>query len=158
MLPHGPSTLKRGVRRQTYAADPSFGPIIKTCKFLSNDWLDHRLPLEPEWNELGDAAAHAAEKLIQLWKREKNRVEREAGLEEKFIQPVFEVLGWSLKYQAYLQGREPDYALFKSDDKLNDAIMAGRGNPDFWLHASGRCYAKAWHVSLDRPQRVGQPP
>ena len=115
-----------------------FGPIINR-EFLSNHWLDHRLPLEPEWNELKDAAAHAAEKLIQLWKREKNRVERygdEAGLEEKFIQPVFEVLGWSLKYQAYLQGREPDYALFKSDDKLNDAIMAGRGNPDFWLHAS----------------------
>jgi hypothetical protein len=134
-----------------------FGPIINS-EFLSNHWLDHRLPLEPEWGELREAAAEAAGKLITLWKREKNRVERygdEAGLEEKFIQPVFEILGWSLKYQAYLQGREPDYALFSTDDKLNDAIMAGRGNPHFWLHASLVADAKAWHVSLDRPQRVG---
>ena len=89
-----------------------FGPIVNS-EFLSNHWLDHRLPLEPEWGELREAAAEAAGKLITLWKREKNRVERygdEAGLEEKFIQPVFEILGWSLKYQAYLQGREPDYA------------------------------------------------
>jgi hypothetical protein len=134
-----------------------FGPIINS-EFLSNHWLDHRLPLEPEWGELREAAAEAAGKLITLWKREKNRVERygnEAGLEEKFIQPVFEILGWSLKYQTYLQGREPDYALFTTDDKLNDAIMAGRGNPDFWLHASLVADAKAWHVSLDRPQRFG---
>jgi Eco57I restriction-modification methylase len=134
-----------------------FGPIVNS-EFLSNHWLDHRLPLEPEWGELRKAAAEAAGKLITLWTREKTRVERygdEAGLEEKFIQPVFEILGWSLKYQAYLQGREPDYALFTTDDKLNDAITAGRGNPDFWLHASLVADAKAWHVSLDRPQRVG---
>lgn len=36
----------------------------------------------------------------------------EAGMEEKFIQPVFENLGWHLKYQTYLNRREPDYALF----------------------------------------------
>jgi hypothetical protein len=134
-----------------------FGPIVNR-DFLANHWLDHRLQLEPEWTELKDTAAQAAEKLIQLWTREKNRVARygdEAGLEEKFIQPVFEILGWSLKYQSYLQGREPDYALFTSDDKLNDAIMAGRNNPDFWLHSSVVADAKAWHVSLDRPQRIG---
>jgi hypothetical protein len=134
-----------------------FGPIVNR-EFLSNHWLDHRLPLEPEWDELREAAAEAAGKLFKLWNREKNRVEHygdEAGLEEKFIQPIFEILGWNLKYQAYLQGREPDYALFITDDKLNDAIMAGRGNPDFWLHAALVADAKAWHVSLDRPQRIG---
>ena len=134
-----------------------FGPIVNR-EFFSNHWLDHRLPLEPEWNEHRASAIVAAEALIHLWNREKNRVERygdEAGLEEKFIQPVFELLGWRLKYQTLLQGREPDYALFTSDPKLDDAIMAGRGNPDFWLHASVVADAKAWHVSLDRPQRVG---
>src|SRR4051812_40992965 len=102
-----------------------FGPIVNR-EFLSNHWLDHRLPLEPEWSELRPQAIEAAARLLELWNREKNRVERygdEAGLEEKFIQPVFEILGWQLKYQGYLQGREPDYALFVSDDKLNAALM-----------------------------------
>jgi hypothetical protein len=134
-----------------------FGPILNR-DFLSNHWLDHRLPLEPEWNESREMAVDVAAQLIGLWDKEKNRVERygdEAGLEEKFIQPVFELLGWSIKYQTFLQGREPDYALFTSDEKLNDAIMAGRVNPDFWLHASVVADAKAWHVSLDRPVRIG---
>ncbi len=133
-----------------------FGPIVNR-EFLSNHWLGLRLPLEPEWTELRFAAAEAAAKLIALWEKEKHRVEHygnEAGLEEKFIQPVFEILGWSLKYQTYLQGREPDYALFVTDDKLTDAIMAGRTHADFWVHADMVADAKAWHVSLDRPQRI----
>src|SRR5580658_4561959 len=91
-----------------------FGPIVNK-EFLSNHWLDHRLPLEPEWSELRATGINAAEKLIALWKKEKSRLPLygdEAGLEEKFIQPVFEILGWHTKYQTVLQGREPDYALF----------------------------------------------
>jgi hypothetical protein len=53
-----------------------FGPIVNR-EFLSNHWLDHRLPLEPEWSELRNAATAAAEKLIALWDKEKNRVERD---------------------------------------------------------------------------------
>jgi hypothetical protein len=110
-----------------------FGPILNR-EFLSNHWLEQRLPLEPEWSELVEEAKAVAAKLITLWTKEKDRVGRygdEAGLEEKFIQPVFEMLGWSLKYQTHLQGREPDYALFTGEDKLNDAIAAGRTNPVF---------------------------
>ena len=100
------------------------GPIVNR-EFLSNHWLEHRLPLEPEWQELVDAA----KKLLALWQREKSRVARygnEAGLEEKFIQPVFEILGWSILYQTHLQNREPDYALFTSDTELENALAAGR--------------------------------
>jgi Eco57I restriction-modification methylase len=134
-----------------------FGPIVNK-ELLSNHWLEHRLPLEPEWLELRTAGIHAAEKLIALWQKEKSRAPLygdEAGLEEKFIQPVFEILGWHTKYQAYLQGREPDYALFVSDEQLNEALMKGRLNADFWLHAAVVADAKAWHVSLDRPQHIG---
>jgi len=130
-----------------------FGPIVNK-EFLSNHWLDHRLPLEPEWDELTEQSKEAASKLAELWAREAKRVELygdEAGLEEKFIQPVFEILGWNLKYQTFLQGREPDYALFATEEKLDAAIVAGRTNPDFWLHADVVADAKAWHVSLDRP-------
>ena len=134
-----------------------FGPIVNR-DFLSNHWLDHRLPLEPEWVELQAKARDAAAALKVLWQREKNRVELygdEAGLEEKFIQPVFEILGWHLKYQSYLQGREPDYALFTSEAAFESALSAGRLNSDFWLHATMVADAKAWHISLDRPHRVG---
>ena len=125
---------------------------------LSNHWLEHRLPLEPEWDELRNQARDAAEQLLDLWRVEKNRVEKygnEAGLEEKFIQPVFEALGWSLKYQTFLRGGEPDYALFRDDEKLDAALDAGRTNEDFWSHATLVADAKAWHINLDRPSRVG---
>ena len=134
-----------------------FSPV-RNRDFLSNHWLEHRLPLEPEWLEQTDAARVVLERLLSLWHKEKNRVERygdEAGLEEKFIQPVFKALGWHLKYQTYLNRREPDYALFLSDDDLTAAINAGRTSQDFWEHAAAVADAKAWHISLDRPTRVG---
>src|SRR5437764_9209458 len=52
---------------------------------------------------------------LDLWVQQKLRVERygnEASLEQAFIQPVFQILGWKLKYQTFLQGKKPDYALF----------------------------------------------
>ena len=131
---------------------------VRNSYFLSNHWLEHRLPLEPEWRENVDAAHAALDSLVSLWQRERNRIERygdEAGLEQKFIQPVFETLGWHLKYQTYLNRRQPDYALFLSDDDLTSAVNAGRKSPDFWKHAVAVADAKAWHVSLDRPRRVG---
>jgi hypothetical protein len=47
-------------------------------------------------------------------------------------------------------------ALFLSDEALNEALLAGRNNPDFWSHATAVADAKAWHVSLDRPTREGK--
>ena len=140
-------------RQMTLALSP-----VRNSEFLSNHWLKHRLPLEPEWREHTDEAEGVLKRLLALWDTEKSRVNRygdEAGLEEKFIQPVFRSLGWHLKYQAYLNNREPDYALFLSDDDLIAAINAGRTSPDFWAHAAAVADAKAWHVSLDRPTRTG---
>src|SRR5262249_17402918 len=102
--------------------------------FFSNHWLEHRLPLEPEWQGYREAAKHALERLLSLWRVESTRVALygdEAGLEEKFIQPVFENLGWHLKYQTYLNRREPDYALFLSASDLQAALSTGRNNPAF---------------------------
>ena len=134
-----------------------FGPVHNR-DLLSNHWLEHRLPLEPEWQELRESARRLAQRLLELWQVEKDRVElygNEAGLEEKFIQPVFEALGWKLKYQAFLRGREPDYALFLTDGDLNAALTAGRTNEDFWSHPALVADAKAWHINLDRPSRMG---
>jgi hypothetical protein len=98
-----------------------FSPV-RNREFLSNHWLEHRMPLEPEWQEHRTAAIESLRRLIALWRVEAGRVALygdEAGLEEKFIQPVFECLGWHLKYQAYLNRREPDYALFLTDESLH---------------------------------------
>lgn len=132
---------------------------LRNRNFLSNHWLEHRLPLEPEWRELREVAHTSMDKLVSLWKAQSERVALygdEAGLEEKFIQPIFEALGWHTKYQAYLNGREPDYALFLTDEALNAALHAGRNNPHFWDHAAAVADAKAWHISLDRPTRDGK--
>jgi type I restriction-modification system DNA methylase subunit len=131
---------------------------FRNSNFLSNHWLEHRLPLEPEWADNADYVKDVMEGLLTLWKTEKDRVELygdEAGLEHKFIQPVFEKLGWHIKYQTYLNGREPDYALFANDAALDAALHAGRNHSDFWSHATLVADAKAWHVSLDRPIREG---
>jgi hypothetical protein len=131
---------------------------LRNRDFLSNHWLEHRLPLEPEWQEHRAAAGDVLQRLLSLWRLQSSRVALygdEAGLEEKFIQPVFESLGWHLKYQAFLNRREPDYALFLTDEDLHAAISAGRTNPEFWRPAAAVADAKAWHVSLDRPIRDG---
>ena len=72
--------------------------------------------------------------LLDLWKEQKTRVDRygiEASLEQAFIQPVLQLLGWKLKYQTFLQGREPDYALFTDDEALDAALAEGHNAPGF---------------------------
>lgn len=130
---------------------------LRNRDLLSSHWLENRLPLEPEWEELYEQAREILEQLVDLWKTQRNRVEHygdEQGLEQAFIQPVFERLGWKLKYQTFLQPRKPDYALFLTDELLDEALQAGRTSPDFWKYPTLVADAKAWHVSLDRPTTV----
>lgn len=130
---------------------------VKNSALLSSHWIEHRLQLEPEWDEIEEQARATLDALGRIWKAERNRVARygsEASLEQAFIQPVFETLGWKIHYQTFLQGRKPDYALFLDDASLDRALAAGRNSPDFWKHPTLVADAKAWHVSLDRPGMV----
>ena len=152
-MPARTRTIFPDERQTTLALSP-----VHNSNFLSNHWIAHRLPLEPEWNEKLEVAQVVLERLLGLWRSEKDRVAHygdEAGLEEKFIQPVFKILGWHLKYQTHLNGRQPDYALFLHDDDLTAAVQAGRTSPRFWEHAAAVADAKAWHISLDKPTRSG---
>ena len=127
---------------------------LRNSGLLSTHWLENRLPREPEWMELRDEAQRVLNKLLEIWKRQRTRVASygdEQGLEQAFIQPVLENVGWKLKYQTFLQGRKPDYALFLTDDALDSALQAGRTSPEFWKHPTVVADSKAWHVSLDRP-------
>ena len=134
-----------------------FGPI-QNKELFSHQWFENRLRLEPDWTEVAPAADAALSQLQALWSVQRERVElygAEAPLEEAFIQPIFEILGWRIYYQAFIQGREPDYALFTSDEAYDEALRAGRHSQAFWEHARVVSDAKAWSVSLDRPQHIG---
>ena len=131
---------------------------LRNSDLFSNHWLEHRLLLEPEWNDLRAESDAALDRVTDLWRQQRSRVEqygREAPLEQAFIQPLFEALGWLLYYQAPLQGRTPDYALFLDNTALDNALRCGPQTPEFWHHAAILADAKAWHINLDRPTRVG---
>ncbi len=113
-----------------------FSPVRNQGVFSSH-WLEHRLELEPEWAERADDATAALDALGKLWAKEGKRVEKygnEQNLEYAFIQPVMEALGWKLHYQTFLQGREPDYALFVDDAALGSlALVNERSTESFQL-------------------------
>ncbi len=74
---------------------------LRNSDLFSNHWLEHRLQLEPAWNDLRTASDAALANLTTLWRQQRSRVEHygdEQGLEEAFIQPVLRALGWKLKY------------------------------------------------------------
>jgi hypothetical protein len=132
---------------------------VHNSELFSNHWLANRLPLEPEWTELKETAREVLKGLLELWKRQCSRVEyygSEQGLEQAFIQPVLQILGWKLIYQTHLRGRKPDYALFISDKDLDSSLAAGRLSPDFWKYPALLADAKTWNASLDKPTVVGQ--
>ncbi len=132
-----------------------FGPLVNRDLF-SNHWLKTRLPMEPDWSENKEAAGRALERLGELWRVQRERVTQygdEQGLEEAFIQPVLRALGWTIKYQPHLKGRDPDYALFIDEAALEAALQESRTAPEFWNFATVVADSKAWHIRLDRPTK-----
>jgi len=132
--------------------------VMRNSEFLSGHWLEHRLPQEDEWTEWRTDAEQTLTKLLTIWQKQRDRVEKygtEAALEQAFIQPIIEALGWKQYYQAHLQRREPDYALFETEQRLEAALDAGYATPDFWKQATLVADAKAWHANLDKPKRDG---
>lgn len=127
---------------------------VRNSELFSNHWLKRRLPLEPEWTEYLQLATDVLARLLALWREQRPRVDHygnEQSLEQAFIQPVLQTLGWKLIYQAHLRGRRPDYALFSDDAALDASLKVNRLSPEFWNHPVMLADAKAWHVSLDRP-------
>ena len=76
------------------------------------------------------------------------------GLSKLLFGLLFEKLGWKLKYQTFLQGRKPDYALFLNDELLDRALQADRKSSEFWNYPTMVADSKAWHISLDCPSTV----
>lgn len=135
-----------------------FGPI-RNSELFSSHWLNKRLPLEPEWTEFQQRATDVLKRLIELWQEQRGRVEHygsEHSLEQGFIQPVLQVLGWKLIYQTHLRGRRPDYALFADDHALDASLKTNHLSSEFWKYPTMLADAKAWRVPLDRPTITAQ--
>lgn len=132
-----------------------FGPWRNSGLFSAH-WLKNRLPMEPEWDALQKEAEEFTSFLFDFWRVQKSRVAKygsEATLEQAFIQPIFDKLGWTLKYQTQLDGRKPDYALFLSEADYDNALNVDSSSKEFWSFPRIVADAKAWDVSLD--QRSG---
>jgi len=131
--------------------------LVRNRGLFSNHWFERRLSLEPEWDGRREDSRETLNQVAELWKRERDRVERygsEAQLERAFIQPVFEILGWKLIYQPFLQGSRPDYALFLDEAGMEAALDVDHKSPEFWKPAAVVADAKAWDVPLNRPTTV----
>ncbi len=48
---------------------------VRNSGLFSTHWLQNRLHMEPEWTELRDAAKETLDRLGELWKIQRNRVE-----------------------------------------------------------------------------------
>lgn len=69
-------------------------------------------------------------------------------MEYAFIQPILEALHWKLIYQTTIRRRNPDYALFLQDEKVDQALQAGKYSDNFWKYPTLLADAKAWGMSL----------
>lgn len=102
--------------------------IINNQNLFSNNYLQHKLPETNLWRDYAANATEAFEKLKQSYRHiEHMNLGRgeERNLEERFIGPVLEALGYSYDVQPITQRgtrkKRPDYALFKSEDHLREA-------------------------------------
>jgi Eco57I restriction-modification methylase/N-6 DNA Methylase len=105
-----------GVEQQLELA---LGPF-RNQQLFSEHFLRERLP---EWPQFADLdAAGLLDELRALWEAESSGLEgaNEAQTEERWIQPVLRALGFTYTVQVGvpvgLNRRQPDYALFLTDD------------------------------------------
>ena len=95
-------------------AEDAHCPILIISRFYPSDLSEtasfsrtivtRRLELEPEWQELIPKVERVLERLSALWSEQRPRVEKygkEAPMEQAFIQPVLEALGWKIYYPPF---------------------------------------------------------
>jgi len=134
-----------------------FGPV-RNSELFANHWLDRRLRDEPEWAAHRSAAEACLDAIAELWRHQGRTIQSgasEAEVEQSWIRPALEAMGWSVLARAPVHGRVPDLSLFLDGETRDRAASGGISHPDFWKHPHIVADAKAWGVSLDRPSRGG---
>lgn len=113
-------------------------------RFLTNFWNSEH---EPEFNK-------CYESMLQLWDEYEEILPTlsEAQLEERWVKPVFKLLGFEYEVQDRLKKRGktqiPDYSLFASIDDYKKSKKA-KTDESYFAHTLAVADAKAMNICLD---------
>jgi len=121
---------------------------------FSNYYLNEHFPETEVWDEINDDDLREKRaEIVDLWERERDTVaERtESSLEEKFIRPLFRILGIPFEVEETVQRgqRRPDYGFFPSEDEARNAFSRKKKGGDFYENATAVADAKRWGRPLD---------
>ena len=121
---------------------------------FSNYYLNEHFPETEVWDEINDDDLREKRaEIVDLWERERDTVaERtESSLEEKFIRPLFRILGIPFEVEETVQRgqRRPDYGFFPSEDEARNAFNRKKEGGDFYENAIAVADAKRWGRPLD---------
>ena len=123
---------------------------------FSKNYLEHRLPNTALWKEQKEKVSDVFDvikKAYGVTKTLKLGPGEEAGLEDKFIRPVLQALGFEWDVQPTtkrgLKKKRPDYALFKDKASLTDARKEKDNLVRFFKHPVTILEAKYWGRRLN---------
>ncbi|MCA9996955.1 MAG: N-6 DNA methylase [Anaerolineales bacterium] len=145
----------------------SFAQGTHQNHFLFSDhYLNNLLPKQVAWEAGREETAVFSQWLRDLYQQERDNLPgyNEAQLEDHWIRPILDKLGWegTAETQAVIPAltaaniRKPDYVLFPTVAARQAA--AGRQNsPDYAQEAVAVGEAKRWTAALDKKVRGGAP-
>lgn len=123
---------------------------------FSNNYLEHRLPNTDLWKEQKEKISDVFDVIKKAYNETKTLKlgpGEEAGLEDKFIRPVLQALGYEWDVQPTtkrgLKKKRLDYALFKDKASLTDARKEKDNLVRFFKHPVTILEAKYWGRRLN---------
>ncbi len=125
-------------------------------ELFSNYYLDNLLPETDRWNEVDEEELRSAYKKIkELYEEHKEYIHtyQEDFLEDKFIRPIFEELGFEYGTREQLKDKQrfPDYGLFEDVEARQNAYK-NKDKEDFYKNAITIAEAKRWNRNLDKKE------
>jgi len=119
----------------------------QSAEYLNNHWNcefteEHAMKFEVAFNQI-----------INLWEENKKELPnlKEPQLEERWIKPIFQYLGWVYEVQTDISLRDknnyPDYALFSTTEKRSSYHSANSTRKKY-SHALSVADAKRWSIDL----------
>lgn len=119
------------------------------------------------WVQNGDVGSEGFDKCFReiqaLWDKFKDSLDsfNESELEDKWVRPIFKILGWEYDTQSSFtrRGRQhkPDYIMFPSWDALK-TVKDKQGEKSYFDASLAVADAKAWGVPLDGGKGTSEHP